>query len=110
MHKLLTLTLFSVILLAIGTTVASADVKKGQKLFSKKLKKACGMSGARLSAKHSQDEWELIHKKGEIITEIKKMCPTIKESSLKESYIPHYYDFFYEYANDSGNTPSCKSN
>ena len=25
----------------------------------------------------------------------------------KEKFLPHLYDFFYEYASDSGNVPSC---
>ena len=105
MNKLLKLVLAGAIALAMSTTVASADVAKGQKLFSKKLKKACGMSGAKMAAKHSQDEWEGL--KDGLSDEIKKICPKIKGKSLKSKYLGHYYDFFYEYANDSGNVPSC---
>ena len=107
MNTLLKLVLASAIALAMSTTVASADVTKGQKLFSKKLKKACGMSGAKMASKHSQDGWEAINEKGAMAAEIKKMCPSVKDKSIKEKYIPHYYDFFYEYASDSGNVPSC---
>jgi len=35
------------------------------------------------------------------------MCPSAKDKALKEKYLPHYFDFFFEYANDSGNVPSC---
>jgi len=107
MNKLLKLVLAGAIALAMSTTVASADVAKGQKLFSKKLKKACGMSGAKMAAKHSQDQWESINDSGKLADEIKTICPSVKDKSLKSKFIPHYYDFFYEYANDSGNVPSC---
>jgi len=99
------LILLSVIYLSISVTVINADVIKGQKLFTKKLKNACNMTGARMASKHSQDEWETIYDKGALEKEIKKICPNIK--NIKEKYLPHYYDFFYEYANDSGNIPSC---
>ncbi|MCK5293324.1 MAG: cytochrome C [Arcobacteraceae bacterium] len=107
MNTLLKLALSSAVVVGLSATVASADVTKGQKLFSKKLKKACKMSGATMAAKHSQEEWEAIQENGTLADEIKKMCPGVKSKSVKEKYIPHYYDFFYEYANDSGNVPSC---
>ena len=105
MNKLLKLVLAGAVALAMSTTVASADVTKGQKLFSKKLKKKCGMSGAKMAGKHSQDEWETIQENGTLADEIKTICPKVKK--VKEKYVPHFYDFFYEYANDSGNVPSC---
>jgi len=105
MNKLLKLAFTSAVALSLTTTVASADVSKGQKLYSKKLKKACGFSGAKMAQKHSQDEWEA--KKDSLADEIKAICPNTKDKSLKGKYLPHYYDFFYEYANDSGNVPSC---
>ncbi|MEA3512082.1 MAG: cytochrome C [Campylobacterota bacterium] len=105
MNNLLKLVLAGAIALAMSTTVASADVTKGMKLFSKKLKKPCGISGAKMAGKHSQDEWEAIMEDGKLADEIKSICPDVKK--VKEKFIPHYYDFFYEYANDSGNVPSC---
>ncbi|MEA3499057.1 MAG: cytochrome C [Campylobacterota bacterium] len=105
MNKLLKLVLAGAVALAMSTTVASADVTKGQKLFSKKLKKACGITGAKMAGKHTQDEWEEIMENGEMAKEIKTICPDVKK--VKEKFIPHYFDFFYEYASDSGNVPSC---
>ena len=105
--KLFKMMLVALFALSIATTTASADVAKGQKLFAKKLKKACGFSGAKFAAKHSQDEWEAIKESGKMADEIKKLCPNVKNKALKEKYLPHYYDFAYEYANDSGNVPSC---
>jgi hypothetical protein len=105
MNKLLKLAFTGAVALSLSSTVVFADVAKGQKLYSKKLKKACGMSGAKMAAKHSQDEWEGL--KGGLADEIKSICPSVKSKSLKSKYMGHYYDFFFEYANDSGNVPSC---
>ena len=88
--------------LLLTATSVMADSTKGQKLYSKKLKKSCGMSGAKMAAKHSQDEWEAIGTDG-LNDAIKKECG----KTTKGKYLPHLYDFFYEYANDSGNVPSC---
>lgn len=105
MKTLLKIAVASAVVLSLTTTVASADAAKGQKLFSKKLKKKCGMTGAKMAAKHSQSQWETIQENGTLIDEIKTICP--KVTKVKEKYVPHFYDFFYEYANDSGNVPAC---
>jgi len=105
MKNLTKIILTSVLVMSIGSSVASADVTKGQKLYLKKLKGACGMNGAKMAAKHSQMEWEMV--KDNLAQEIKNICPNASDRSLKEKYVPHYFDFFYEYANDSGNVPSC---
>ncbi len=107
MNKLLKLVLASAMILAVSTTVASADAAKGQKLYLKKLKGACSMNGAKMAAQHSQTEWETIGNGDKMADELKKLCPTAKDKALKSKYLPHYYDFFFEYANDSGNVPSC---
>ena len=36
--------------------------------------------------------------------EIKNICPSAED---KAKYLNHYFDFFKEYASDSGNVPSC---
>jgi hypothetical protein len=86
------------------STTATADIKKGQKIFLKKLKAPCGFSGAKFAHKHTQDEWEAINGAGKFEAEVKKLCP---KSKMKSKYVPHVYDFVYEYAKDSGNIPSC---
>ena len=86
------------------SSTASADVKKGQKIYLKKLKAVCGFSGAKFAHHHTQDEWEAINGSGKFAAEVKKLCP---KSNLKEKYVPDVYDFAYEYAKDSGNVPSC---
>lgn len=81
-----------------------ADAKKGQKLYMKKMKAACGFSGAKFAQKHTQDEWEEIHGAGKFKEEAEKICPGLK---FNEKYTDDVYDFAYEYASDSGNVPSC---
>jgi hypothetical protein len=105
MKKLLTMVTAGFLALGLMATTASADAAKGQKIYSKKLKSACGFNGAKFAAKHSQDEWEEIYEEGKFGDEIKKLCP--KAPNLKKSYLKHLYDFAYEYANDSGNVPAC---
>jgi len=106
MSKLLKLIATGAVALTLVTTTASADVGKGQKLYAKKLKKACGFNGAKMATKHTQDEWEDIGVDG-LKAEIKKLCPKVKDKALKSKYLKHYYDFFYNFASDSGNVPSC---
>jgi hypothetical protein len=91
------------VVLGLFTTTVSADVVKGQKLYSKKLKKSCGLTGAKMATKYTQDEWESIMENGKLNEEIKNICG--KET--KSKYLEHLYDFLYEYASDSGNVPSC---
>jgi len=106
MNRLSKLVLATTIVLAMGSTVVSADVAKGQKLYTKKLKEACNITGAVAAGKHTQDEWTEIGTAG-MAAEIKKICPSVKDKALKEKYLQHYFDFFNEYASDSGNVPSC---
>ncbi len=107
MTKLVKIALTSVLVLGISTTIASASAVKGQKLFVKKMKKACEMTGAKFAAFHSQDEWENLKESGKFENEIIKICPNIKKGDIKESWQGHIYEFSYEFANDSGNVPSC---
>ena len=86
------------------STTATADIKKGQKIYLKKLKAPCGFSGSKFAHKHTQDEWEAINEAGKFAAEVKKLCP---KATIKSKYVPHVYDFVYEYAKDSGNIPSC---
>ena len=105
MTKMIKIALAALVMVTMSATTLSADVAKGQKLYLKKLKGACGMNGAQMAGKHTQMEWEAV--KGDLAKEIKNICPNAKDSALKEKYLPHYFDFFHEYASDSGNVPSC---
>lgn len=105
MKKLATLLFVAIVGLSFASTAAFADAAKGQKLIIKKLKKACGFNGAVMAGKHTQSEWKKINDGGKLAEEIKTMCP--KSKPLKDKYLPHIYDFLYNYASDSGNVPSC---
>jgi len=107
MNKIVKIALGAAVILSLGATAASADAAKGQKLFSKKLRKACGFTGAVFAAKHTQDEWTAIEKSGKMADEIKKICPNVKAKALKAKYLKDYYDFAHDFASDSGNVPSC---
>ena len=89
------------------SSTASADVKKGQKIYLKKLKAPCNIGGATFAQKHTQDEWEEIYEAGKFVDEVKRLCPKVKVKKFKAKYTPHVYDFVYEYASDSGNVPAC---
>lgn len=103
-RKLLTLLFTAVVALSFVSTVAMADVAKGQKLFIKKLKKDCGISGAVFAGKYTQAEWKAIQDAGKLNEKIAEICPAAKP--LKERHIPYVYDFVYNFASDSGNVPS----
>lgn len=106
MKQIAKIALAATLLLTAGTTALSASADKGQKYFTKKLKGACGISGAALAGKHTQAEWQAIGKDG-IAAEIKKICPKASDGAFKDKYIEHYYDFVFTYGSDSGNIPAC---
>jgi hypothetical protein len=107
MNKIAKIALGATLLLALGATTATADVKKGQKLFTKQLKGACGITGAAMAGKHTQAEWTEIQQAGKLADEIRAICPSVKDKAVDGKYLEHYYDFFKEYGSDSGNVPSC---
>jgi len=106
MNKIAKIALGATLLLSLGTTAVNADVNKGKKLFTKKLKGSCAMTGAAMAGKHTQGEWKEIGTAG-MAAEIKVICPNISDKALKEKYLEHYLDFFHEFGSDSGNVPSC---
>lgn len=97
----------ALIISGISISAISADPVKGQKIFIKKFKKACGFNGAEFAIKHSQNEWKEIMQNNKFKEEFIKICPNVKEETIKDKWIQDLYDFSYEYANDSGNVPSC---
>lgn len=107
MNKILKVALGAVILLGVSATTVSADADKGLKLYSKNLKGSCGISGAVMSSKHTQSEWEEIYNAGTLKAKIKEICPSVTDDALKDNFMIHYYDFFHNFASDSGNVPSC---
>ncbi len=105
--KLLKIILASSLLLGVASTSLSADAVKGQKLFTKFLKGPCDMTGAKFAAKHSQEEWKQIKEAGKFEAEVMSICPNVKAGDLSKSVQDNIIEFSIEFANDSGNVPSC---
>ncbi len=95
------------LIVAVGfvSTPVFADVNKGQKIFIKIMKKPCGFTGGDMAKKHTQAEWKELNDAGKLNEEMLKECPGAKP--LNDRYLPHVYDFLYNYASDSGNVPAC---
>jgi hypothetical protein len=87
-------------------TMATADVKKGQKIFKKKFRKYCRFSGVKFARYHTQDEWEEIYDDGKFKAEAKRICPRLKVNRIKKSWWKNVYEFSYKYASD-GVIPKC---
>lgn len=105
--KLLKVIMAGSLVLGLASSSLSADAVKGQKLFSKLLKGPCDMNGAKFAAKHSQEEWKELKTSGKFEAEVIKICPNVKTGDLSDSVQEHIIDFVIEFANDSGNVPSC---
>ena len=111
MNNLLKTVLTSMMILAVSTTVASADAKKGQKFYLKKLKvcKKDGLkNGAVFATKHDRKSWENLQSSGKLLDEWKEICPSgvKKMKKMKEKDVKNLYDFVWKYASD-GEVPSC---
>lgn len=103
MDKIAKLTVSALLSLVVLSTIVTADVNNGQKIYLKKLKSKCGFSGAKFAHKHTQDGWQTIKEAGKFGEEVTKICP---KATLNPKYENDVYDFAYEYAKDSGNVPS----
>lgn len=105
MRKILLLVMVTIFTVGLVSAPVFADINKGQKIFIKVMKKPCGFNGGDMAKKHTQEEWKTIQDAGQLNEELLKECPDAKP--LKDSYIPHVYDFLFNYASDSGNVPAC---
>ncbi len=109
MKKRTSLLLTALVALGMLSTAASADVKKGQKAYLKQCKK-CHGNGTKGAAMKSQDEWEeAFEDDAKVMKEWHKGDKSEKyfNGSKFKKYAPHLKDFLFEYANASGNVPSC---
>jgi len=111
MKTLLKTLLASIMLVAMSTTVASADAKAGQKHYLKKLKvcqKDGVKNGAVFATKHDRKTWESHKGANTLVGEWKKICPsgTKEFDKMKEKDLTNLYDFVWKYASD-GEVPSC---
>ncbi len=105
MKKMFTVLAVVFVTMGLLSAPAFADPGKGQKIFIKKMKKPCGMTGGDMAVKHTQAEWKEIQEAGKLNEELLKFCPDAKP--LNDKYVPHVYDFLHNYASDSGNVPAC---
>ncbi|MDF1881770.1 hypothetical protein JHD50_10745 [Sulfurimonas sp. MAG313] len=112
MKQLLKIILIGALLGSVGSSVLMADIKKGQKAYLKTFKSKFKMNGTKFATLHTQDEWkELFKNKGEgFKKEFIKNYPKSEKTLLKKNIwkkLQDVKDFAIEYANDSGNIPSC---
>ena len=92
-------------------TSVQADAGKGQRIYQKKLKEVCGMTGAVFAAKHTQMEWEEANDNGTLAEMMTEACPAGKsffeDAKFENKFKGDLYDFVHDFASDSGNIPSC---
>jgi len=93
------------------STSVYADAAKGQRIYQKKLKEVCGMTGAVFAAKHTQMEWEEANDNGKLAEMMTEACPAGKaffeSDKFEKKFQSDLYDFVHDFASDSGNIPSC---
>lgn len=112
MKTLTKILLLGVFLGSIGSSVLMADIKKGQKYYLKTFKSKFKMNGVKFATLHTQEEWkELFKNEGEgFKKEFTNNYPKSKKLLSNPKVwkkLQHVKDFAIEYANDSGNVPSC---
>ena len=111
MKKTSSLLLAALVASSMLSTTVSADAKKGQKYYLKKLK-ACkkdGLkNGALFATKHTRAEWASVKDAGTLTAEFTTICPhgEKKFAKMKEKDVTNLYDFVWKYASD-GDIPSC---
>jgi DNA-binding ferritin-like protein len=96
----------------LGASTLQADVAKGQKVYLKKFKSQFDLNGAKFAALHSQGEWEELFKDNAagFIKEFSERFPGAAAYLSNPKTLDKIIlikDFVIEYANDSGNVPSC---
>jgi len=107
MKKLISVITIVAVSMMSTPTIASASLAKGQKIYKKKLRKYCRISGVRFARTHTQDEWEEIWDDGNFEKETYKICPRLKKGKIKKSWWKHIYEFAYEYGKGGSHVPKC---
>lgn len=112
MKTLLKIILIGVLLGSAGSSVLMADVKKGQKHYLKSFKSKFNINGTKFASLHTQGEWRaLFMNEGEGFKKEFSVRYPSSEKTLSDpkvwSKLQHVRDFAIEFANDSGNVPSC---
>ncbi|WP_415396624.1 cytochrome C [Sulfurimonas sp. CS5] len=111
MKKLISLLLTLLVASTVFSTVVSADDKKGQKYYNKKLK-VCKKNGvqsaASFAARNDRESWADAKEDGKLQNAWKEICPSgaKKFDKMKPKQVQDLYDFVWQYASD-GDVPSC---
>lgn len=105
MKKIVKIIMTGLMFLCFTNTVVFADAAKGQKIYIRSLKAACGMDGGTMAKQYTQAQWKSIYESGKLNEEFAKKCSDVKP--LKDNHLQDVYDFLYNYAKDSGNVPAC---
>lgn len=99
----------TMIMTMVVSTVATADITKGQKWYTKECK-SCHGNGTKGAGMHTQDEWNDLFA-NENVEIIKKHIGTPAEAYFKGENFKNrsqdIRDFLFEYGSDSGNVPAC---
>lgn len=113
MKKLMAMLIAAFMMVGVVSTSAFADSAKGQKYYLKFLKKSTGLNGGQFAVLHTQAEWKALFADGgaKFIEEYSVKYPDaaafFKGDKFKDKYMKDIADFVIEFANDSGNVPSC---
>ena len=83
-----------------STQVFASPEGKGNRIYLKKLKETCRMSGFEMAQKHTQEEWKRIYESGKLNDEMESLCPGARD--FKTSDEKYVSQFFYAFASDSG--------
>ena len=97
MKQLISLLTILVLSTFVLTTTAMADVKKGHKIYKKKLQKSCKLPGSLFARKHTQDAWEELMEDNKFKEAVKKICPTFELSRLNDKQWNDLYEFAYQF-------------
>ena len=107
MKRLISVVTLVAVSLMVTPTISSANIAKGQKLYKKKLRKYCRVSGIRFARTHSQDDWEELWDDGDFQKETYKICPSLKRGKIKKAWWKDIYEFTYEYGRGGSHVPKC---
>ena len=78
-------------------TLSMSDAKKGHRIYKKKLQRSCKFAGSIFARKHTQEEWEQIHKQNLFKEETKKICPQFDMGKLNDKQWKDLYDFSHKF-------------
>lgn len=105
--------LFFVFIFLLGSLSVSASVYKGHKLFKMKCLGCHGKALDFVISKKTQEWEDLLQHNGKMIRnehlQREDALASIEyfNSERYPAHIPHFRDFFLEYAGDTGNIPAC---